>query len=444
MTQRTFLCEAALSLPMTDKSVPAKLFVANRQRLTRRLLPNSLAVVNANDVLPTSADATLPMQPSPDLFYLAGISQEHSILLLAPDAPDEKLREMLFVREPNPLLTTWEGEKLTKEHAQRISGISSVRWLHDFPGVFHRLMCELEHVYLNSNEHPGAALDVASRDARFVQGTVARYPLHQYHRLARILHELRAVKSEAEVKLIREAAGITLKGYLRVLRRLKPGINERDVEADFAYEFIRQGARFAYPPIVAGGANSCVLHYVQNNQPLRKGSLLLLDVAARYNCYNADVTRTIPVSGRFTPRQRRVYEAVLRVLRSTIKLAVKGKHHRNWQQEAEAIMADELLTLGLLKSRDLKNQDARTPAVKKYFMHGVGHSLGLDVHDVHLANTPFAPGWVLTVEPGIYIPEEGFAIRLEDDILVTEHDPINLTESIPIEAEEIEQLMKRR
>ena len=438
-----------MSAPMTlnqrtmrHKGITSRLFCGNRQRLTAQLLPNSIAVVNANDILPTSADGSLPMHANPDLFFLTGISQEQTILLVSPNVQNETLREVLFVREPVPHLKIWEGDKHSKEEAQRISGIQNVRWLAEFPNLFHKLMCEVEHVYLNSNEHPGAALEVASRDARFVQRTISNYPLHQYHRLARILHDLRAVKSEQETDLIGHASAITRKGFLRVLRRVKPGMNECEVEAEFAHEFIRNGARFAYPPIIAGGANSCVLHYVQNNQPLRKGDVLLLDVAAKYANYNSDVTRTIPVSGKFTRRQRRVYDAVLRAMRAVVKTAVKGKLHCEWLKEADAIVAHELLELDLLKKRDLQDPDRK--ALKKYFMYGVGHPLGLDVHDVQLADRPFAPGWVLTVEPGIYLPEAGFGIRLENDILVTENDPIDLTENIPIEAEEIEDLMRRR
>ncbi len=429
---------------MRHRAISSRLFVENRKRLREHLQENSLAVVNANDILPTSADGVLPICPSPDLFYLTGIVQEQTILLLAPDAQDEKLREVLFLIEPNPHLTTWEGAKLSKEEAQRISGIQRVRWLHEFPAIFRKLMCEAEHVYLNSNEHPSAALELASRDARFVQQTVSMYPLHQYNRLARVLHQLRAVKSQPEIELIRQAGDITRKGLMRVLREVKPGMNEGEVEAEFAHEFIRNGAGFAYPPIIAGGANSCVLHYTQNNRPLRKGELLLLDVAARYANYNSDVTRTIPVGGRFSRRQRQVYDAVLRVLRTMTKATVKGKLHRDWQKEAETVVEQELLELGLLKQRDLKKQDPDNRALKKYFMHGLGHPLGLDVHDVSFASHPFAPGWVLTVEPGIYIPEEGFGIRLENDILVGEDEPLDLTASIPIEASEIEDLMSRR
>lgn len=426
---------------MRHATIPSKLFVENRQRLAKLLLPNSLAVVNANDVLPTNADGTLLMRPNSDLFYLSGIEQEESILLLAPNAFDPKQREILFLREPNEHLLTWEGYKLSKEQAQKISGIEQIKWLSEFRTVFHQLMCEAEHVYLNSNEHKRAVVEVETRDARFVRECQARYPLHQYHRLARVLHPLRVVKSEAEIDLLRQACAITRAGFLRVLKKVKPGINEAEIEAEFAYEFIRRRGNFAFNPIIAAGKNSCVLHYNQNDQVCRQGQVVLLDVAANYANYNADMTRTIPVGGRFSRRQKQVYNAVLRVVRAMTKAAVPGKLHRDWQKEAESAMTTELLRLGLLKPSQVRKQDPDKPACKKYFMHGLGHPLGLDVHDVGFMSQPFAPGWVLTVEPGIYIPEEGFGVRLENDILITENGTVDLMANIPIEAEEIESLM---
>jgi len=429
---------------MRQAPIPSKLFVENRERLKTLLLPNSVAVVNANDILPTNADGTLRMHPNADLFYLTGIEQEESILLLAPNAFDEKLREILFLREPNEHLKVWEGHKHSKEEATKISGVKQVKWLSEFRGVFHRLMCECEHVYLNRNEHGRASQEVETRDDRFVRDCQSRYPLHDYQRLALLLRRLRVVKSDAELDLIRQACAITRAGFLRVLRVVKPGINEAEVEAEFAREFIRRRGAFAYNPIIAAGDSSCVLHYEQNDQPCRRGDLLLLDVAARYANYNGDMTRTIPVSGKFTRRQRRVYDAVLRVLRAMVKAAVPGKLHRDWQKESEALMTEELLALGLLKPRDVKKQDPDNPACKKYFNHGLGHPLGLDVHDVGSMRQPFAAGWVLTVEPGIYIPDEGFGIRLENDVLITDSGTVDLMADIPIEADEIETLMNRR
>lgn len=419
-------------------------FVENRARLKSLLLPNSLVVVNANDVLPTNGDGTLAMCPNSDMFYLTGVEQEQSILVLYPDADEEKHREILFLREPTAENELWEGHKLTRKEAQELTGIKQVLWLSEFPRLFHRLMCESEHVYLDSNEHKRAVIEVESRESRFVTDTRRRYPLHDYRRLAQLMHRLRAVKSDGELELLRTACEITQSGFERVLHFVKPGVLEREVEAEFAHEFIRRGSRFAYLPIIATGANACCLHYVANSNVCRKGELLLLDVAASYANYNADLTRTIPVSGQFTPRQKKVYSAVLRVLRQCIKGLKPGKKPRDWQKEAEQYIEKELVDLGLLSLRDIKQQDPDQPAFKKYFMHGVGHPLGLDVHDVGITTGPFQAGWVMTVEPGIYIREEKFAVRLENDVLITDKAPVDLMAHIPIEADEIEALMNAR
>ena len=420
-----------------------ELFKSNRQRLAKLLLPNSLAVVNANDVPATNADGTSAYIPNSDLFYLTGIEQEQSILLIYPDADDEKHRELLFLRESTPELETWEGHKLTKEEARKISGIERIHWLSEWPGLFRRLMCECEHAYLNSNEHKRAVIEVQSREARFVAETIRRYPLHDYHRLARIMHRLRIVKGPIEIELVKKACELTHQGFRRVLRFLRPSVNEGDIEAELAHEFIRGGGRFAYLPIIASGANACALHYIANNAECRAGDLLLLDVAANYANYNSDLTRTIPVSGRFTRRQRQVYDAVLRVLRQCIKGLVPGKKPKDWQKEAEAMIEKELVDLKLITTRQIKKQDPDKPAFKKYFMHGVGHPLGLDVHDVGFTTEPMQPGWIMTVEPAIYIRDEGFAVRLENDVLVTETGPLDLMADISIEADDIEALMRK-
>ncbi len=424
--------------------IEPELFAANRARLKELLRPDSLAILNANDILPTNADGTLGMRPNSDLFYLSGVEQEQTILLIYPDADDEKHREILFLREPTPESELWEGHKLTPAEAGALSGIRNVHWLSEFPRLFHRLMCECGHVYLNSNEHKRAVIEVESREARFVADTIRRYPLHDYHRLAPLMHQLRAVKAATELTLIRKAAAVTAQGFRRVLKLTKPGVGEAEIEAEFAHEFIRQGARFAYSPIIASGKNACCLHYVANSNVCRSGELLLLDVAAAHANYNADMTRTIPVSGRFTRRQRQVYNAVLRVLRQSAQGLRPGVKPKDWQKAAEQMIEKELVDLGLLTMREIKRQDPDKPAFKKYFMHGVGHPLGLDVHDVGLTTQPIQAGWVMTVEPGIYIREEGFAVRLENDVLVTENGPVDLMADVPIEAREIEALMKAR
>ncbi|MFQ3168014.1 MAG: Xaa-Pro aminopeptidase [Limisphaerales bacterium] len=428
---------------MRHKLINNKLFIQNRQRLAELIAPKALAVVNANDVLPTNADGSLPMQPNADLFYLSGIEQEESVLLLYPDAAEEKHREILFLRQPNEHLQIWEGYKHNKSDARKISGIKNVQWLSEFPGTFRALMCEAESAYLNSNEHKRATVKVETRDDRFIRDCRHDFPLHNLRRLAPLLHELRVVKTEPELELLKEAVDITAKGFRRTLRFVKPGVTEFEVEAEWAREFIRRRGKFAYTPIIASGKNNCVLHYLQNDQACKKGQLLLMDVGASYANYNADMTRTIPVSGKFSRRQKQVYNAVLRVLRASIAGATVGKLHKDWTKESQAHMNEELLKLGLLKPSQVKKQDPDNPACRKYFMHGLGHPLGLDVHDVGDANVPFASGTVLTVEPGIYLPDEGFGIRLEDDIVVTKDGPKNLMAKIPIEADEIESIMNR-
>ena len=428
---------------MRHKLIKSKLFSQNRKRIAELMVPRALAVLNANDVLPTNADGTLPMEPNADLFFLSGIEQEESVLLLFPDAEEEKHREILFVRKPNEHLQIWEGYKHSKEDARKISGIKNVQWLSEFSGMFRLLMCEAEVAYLNTNEHKRATVKVETRDDRFIRDCQRYFPLHKYRRLAPLMHELRVVKTDLEIELLKEAVDITAKGFRRVLRFVKPGVAEYEVEAEWAREFIKRRGKFAYTPIVAAGKNNCVLHYLQNDQVCKKGQLLLLDVGSSYANYNADMTRTIPVSGKFSRRQKKVYNAVLRVLRASITGATVGKLYKDWTKESQAHMNEELLELGLIKKSQIKKQDPDNPACRKYFMHGLGHPLGLDVHDVGDANVPFAAGTVLTVEPGIYIPDEGFGVRLEDDIVVTEEGQVNLMAKIPIEAGEIETIMNR-
>ena len=420
----------------------ADLFCANRDRLKARLQKNSLAVLNANDVMPTNADGTMSHVQNADLFYLTGIRQEETILVLAPDATEEKQREVLFLREPKEELVTWEGHKLGREEATRISGIQNIHWLGEFPGIFRRLMCEVEHVYLNSNEHYRAMPEVETRDARFIRECQARYPLHHYHRLARLMHELRAVKSPQEIECIKRACAITGQGFRRVLKLVRPGVNEAEIEAEFAHEFIRNRAAFAYLPIIASGPNSCILHYHANDQVCQRGQVLLLDVAAAFGSYMSDLTRTIPVAGRFSRRQKQVYRSVLRVFRQMVRAMTPGKTIFSLRKETEALIEQECLQLGLVKEAEIKKQDPENPAVRKYFMHGVSHPIGLDVHDVFPLQEKIQPGWVLSCEPGIYIKEEGVGVRLENTIHITASGQEDLMAGIPIEPDEIEALMR--
>jgi Xaa-Pro aminopeptidase len=428
---------------MRHLSISSKLFSNNRQKLCGKLPGKAIAVTNANDVLPTNADGTLPLHPNSDLFYLSGIEQEESILVLFPDCSNPKHREILFVRQPSEHLKIWEGYKHSKEDAQKISGIQTVYWNEDFDNIFQLLAAEAELFYLNENEHSRAANEVETRDQRFNQKIRSNYPLHKIERLAPHLHDLRFCKSAEETKLIKKAIDVTTNGFRKVLRMVKPGVTEYEIEAEWAKEFIKRRSKFAYTPIIASGANACVLHYLQNDQTCRKGQLLLMDVGACYANYNADLTRTIPVNGKFSRRQKQVYNSVLRVLRQSIDNATIGKSLKEWQNDSHDMMTEEMLRLKLITKAQVKKQDPDQPACRKFYMHGLGHSLGLDVHDVSNGQPVFRENSVFTVEPGIYLPEEGFGVRLEDNIQITKNGPVNLMSKIPIEAEEIEQIMNR-
>jgi Xaa-Pro aminopeptidase len=418
------------------------LFIHNRKEFAAKLKPNSIAVFNSNDIMPTNADGTMTFRQNSDIFYLSGIDQEESILLVYPDFVEEKFREILFLRETNPEIMIWEGNKHTKEEAERISGIQTVMWLSQFEKMFNTLMAQASHVYLNTNEHIRADVKVETRDSRFIKWCREKYPLHKYERAAPIMRDLRVVKSEMEIYLLNTACKITEKGFRRVLKFVKPGVMEYEIEAEYAHEFLRSRSRgFAYQPIVATGSNACVLHYIENNSECLAGDMLLMDVGAEYANYNGDMTRTIPVNGRFSKRQKDVYNAVLRVQRDAIKMLRPGNTMAEYHKEVGRIMETELIGLKLLNQDDVKNQDPLQPLYKRYFMHGTSHHLGLDVHDVGDIYRKFEAGMVFTVEPGIYIRDEKLGIRLENNVVIQENGVMDLMSSIPIEAEEIEELM---
>lgn len=424
--------------------IPPILFTNNRSRLSSLIPPSSIAVFNSNDIMPSNADGHLGFKQNSDLFYLCGIDQEETILLVFPSARDPKMREVLFIRETNDHIAVWEGHKYTKQEAANASGIKSVFWISQFAQIFRQLMCEAENVYLNSNEHLRAVIEVETRDARFNKWCREQYPLHQYKRIAPFMQRLRAVKSEPEINLIREACRITGKGFERLLGFVKPGVWEFEIEAELLHEFVRNRSKgFAYGPIIASGSNACVLHYTANNMQCNEGEVILLDVAAEYANYASDLTRCIPVSGKFSDRQKEVYNAVLRVLKAATQMLVPGNTIEKYHAAVGKIMEQELIQLKLLKAEDVASQNPETPLYKKYFMHGTSHFLGLDVHDVGDFKRDMEAGMVFTCEPGIYIPEENLGIRLENDILITEDGPVNLMAEIPIEVEEIEALMAK-
>jgi Xaa-Pro aminopeptidase len=429
---------------MRYSAIPARLFMENRRRFARKLLPNSAAIFTSNDILPSNADGSLKFLQNRDLFYLSGVDQEESILVIFPDAFQGEYREMLFLKETNETIARWEGEKLSKEQARQVSGIDTVFWLTDFDRVLKDVMSQVRHVYLNLNEHLRRSIETETRERRFARDLMQDYPLHQYERSAPIMHALRAVKSEVEIDLLREAARINTDAYLRILQVLKPGVKEYELEAEFIHEYTRQGSSgFSYEPIIASGANACVLHYIENKSTVQDGDLVLFDVGCWYANYASDVTRCFPANGRFSPRQKAVYNAVLRVKKAAMAMLRPGNQLQEYQREVGKVMESELLQLGLISTTDIKNQNPAWPAYKKYFMHGTSHYLGLDVHDVGLWTTNMEVGNVFTVEPGIYIPEEGIGIRIEDNVVIAENGLINLTEGIPQEVEAIEDWMNR-
>jgi Xaa-Pro aminopeptidase len=431
---------------MRYKFIPHQLFANNRKRLFNELSVNSLALVNANDTMPTNADGTMAYRQNNDLFYLTGVDQEESILILCPNFPDEKWREILFLKETSELIAIWEGHKLTKEEAKQRTGIETIMWLSEFPRVFRHMMTMggVENVYLNTNEHYRAEVVVQTRDARFIEWCKVNYPLHQYQRLAPIMAKLRSIKSKEEITLMQEACNITEAAFRRVLKFVKPGVKEYEIEAEFIHEFIRKGSSgFAYTPIIASGGNSCVLHYIENDQTCNDGEVLLLDVGAAYANYNADMTRTVPVNGKFTPRQKEVYNAVLRVKRAAMNMLRPGVVYFDYHKEIRKIMESELIGLKLLKKEEVEKQDPDKPLLLKYFMHGTSHMLGLDVHDIGNMHAKVEPGQVWTIEPGIYIREEKLGIRIENNVVIGEKENFDLMRNIPIEVEEIEELMNQ-
>ncbi|MDB2394129.1 aminopeptidase P family protein [Flavobacteriaceae bacterium] len=420
--------------------LPSAVFTKHRQRFMAKLKPNSIAVFNANDIYPISADSTLPFEQHRDLFYLTGIDQEETILILFPDAKDAKHREMVFVRETNAHIAVWEGHKLTKSEAAAVTGIDHVQWTTDFEASFLELAKQAENIYINTNEHYRAKVETQTREDRFIEWCKQQFPKKNYEKSNFILQGLRGVKDPEEIAHIQQACDITEKGFRRILGFVKPGVWEFEIEAEFSHEFLSNRSKgFAYTPIIASGANSNVLHYIENSQQCKAGELILMDVGAEYGNYASDMTRTIPVSGRFTPRQRAVYEAVLKVKDEATKLLIPGVLWKDYHVEVGKLMSSALVDLGLLAKKEVSDN---TEAYKKYFMHGTSHHLGLDTHDYGLLDEPMETNMVFTVEPGIYIPDEGFGIRLEDDVVVQATGaPVNLMTNIPINPDEIEALM---
>jgi Xaa-Pro aminopeptidase len=422
-----------------------ELFKQNRKNFAKQMKRNAIAIFVSNKVVTRSADASYKWRQNPDLFYLSGIDQEETMLILFPDAPEEKYREVLFVRRTSEQIMIWEGKKHTQEEATKLSGIKNVMWSESFDSIVGLLLHYAETIYMNTNEHDRALSMAGTYELTFAKDIQSKFPLHKYERSAPILHQLRAVKSNYEIGLLNRAIEITYQGYMRALKFIKPGVWEYEIEAELVHEYLRNRATgFAYEPIVATGGNACVLHYVSNDAKCQSGDLVLMDCAAEYANYNADLTRTVPVSGKYTKRQKEVYNAVLRVHHEARAMMKAGVILNEFNGEVGKLMESELIGLKLLKKEDVKKQDAKNPIYKKYFPHGTAHFLGLDVHDVGNRYEKLKAGAVLTCEPGIYIREENIGIRIENNILITKDKPIDLMAGIPIEADEIEELMNSK
>ncbi|MDD2529172.1 MAG: aminopeptidase P N-terminal domain-containing protein [Lentimicrobiaceae bacterium] len=427
---------------MRYQAINPELFIHNRNKLEKMLKPGALAIIMSNDEMPRNGDQCFPFRQNSDMFYLSGLDQEKTILTLFPNHPVAALREIAFIVKTNEHMVTWYGHKYTLEQAAQVSGIKTIKWLDDFDAVFRDLMARANVVYLNQNENPRFTTEIVSADLRLARTLRQDYPLQHFERLAPLLTELRLVKEPEEIELMQKACNITGDAFKRVLKFLKPGVMEYEVEAEITHEFIRRGAGgHAYPPIVASGADNCILHYNNNDKMCQSGDLLLLDFGAEYANYAADCSRTIPVNGKFTPRQRQVYEAVLRILRQASLMLLPGTTIDKYHAEVCRLMEAELIGLGLFTQADVDAQDPENPLFFKYYMHGTSHFMGLDVHDVGSKQHPLQKGMVLSCEPGIYIAEEGFGIRLENDIMVDD-EPVDLMAHIPIEVDDIEKLMK--
>ena len=424
--------------------ISPQLFTKNRSKFVKQMQPKSIAVFNSNDVFSTGADSTLPFEQHRNIFYLSGVDQEESILVIFPSATKTEHREVLFVKETNDHIAVWEGAKLSKCQATATSGIQTVYWLKEFDSVFPTLMTEATSFYINNNDHYRQAVEMETRDDRFLKMIKSTYPSVELVPNFPIMEAIRGVKEPEEITLIQMACDITEKGFRRVLGFVKPGVMEYEIEAEFAHEFIKNRSNgFAYSPIIGSGYNACVLHYIENNQVCKDGDMLLMDVGAEYANYSSDMTRTIPVNGRFDARQKAVYQAVLNVKNEATKLLVPGTIWEDYHVEVGKMMTSELLGLGLIDKADVQNEDPKWPAYKKYFMHGTSHHMGLDTHDFGALKTPMTANMVFTVEPGIYIPDEKMGIRLEDDVVIqAEGPPLNLMQHIPIEVDEIETLMQ--
>ncbi|GGG55281.1 aminopeptidase P family protein [Bizionia arctica] len=429
---------------MRYNQISNKLFIKNRIHFSKKMSFNSLAILTSNDVKHNNADDVMGFTQNNDLFYLCGIDQEETILVMYPNAYKRENREILFIKETNEQVKIWDGDKLSKEQAADISGISRVEWVHDFEKVLQLMAFDADGIYLGHNEHiKRVTFNQQTQQDRMIIWCKEKYPLHDYYRVAKITRDLRLIKSDEEIAMMQKAADISVESFKRVLKACKPDMKEFELEAELSYNLIKSGAtRHAFKPIIASGKNACALHYNTNDDVCENGEMILLDFGVCYANYNSDTTRCFPVNGTFSKRQKEVYSSVLYCLKEGSKLLKPGILPSDYEAQMAKLVEAELIKLGLLDAIDVANQNSEKPLYKKYFMHGTAHHIGLDIHDVGLYSKPLEAGMVLTCEPGIYIPEEGIGCRLENDYLITKDGNFNLTEAMPIEIEEIEALMK--
>lgn len=427
---------------MRYQQIDPKLFIDNRKKLREKLKPNSIAIFYANDEMPRNGDLAYQFRQNSDLFYLTGIDQEETMLIIFPDSPIPKYREVLFVKRTDEQIAIWEGEKYTQEQASETSGIETVLWNEHFDKIRNMLINYADTIYLNLNENDRAQTEVPYKDLRSAKEIQDTFPLHNYERLGPIMSSLRSIKSELEIDQMQQAVNITDKAFRTVLDNVKPGLMEYEIEALMSYEFTRHGASgFAYEPIVASGQDACVLHYTKNDKECKDGDILLMDFGAEYANYAADITRTIPVNGRYTKRQKEVYNAVLKVMKEAMQMLTPGTVLSEYNQEVGKLVEKELVQLGILSQKEIDKQDPNNPLFRKYFMHGTSHFIGLDTHDIGNRYEPIQSGMAFTVEPGIYIRDENIGVRIENDVIVTDNGVSDLAKDIPIEADEIEELM---
>jgi Xaa-Pro aminopeptidase len=421
-----------------------KIFIQNRSRFVKQLQPNSIAIFNSNYEYPTNGDALHKFKQNSNLYWLTGIEQEDTMLVLFPNNPDKNAREVLVLVRPNELKEKWDGKRLKKDEAAAISGIKNIVWLDSLEALLQTWIHLADTIYLDSNENDRKATLVESREYAYIKQIQAAYPLHQYKRSAKILKDLRSIKTKEEIEVVQQAIDITHNTFVHLLKFIKPNVMEYEIEAEILHQFLRQRATGeAYGSIIASGDNARILHYHNNNQPCKDGDLILMDFGASYGGYNADLTRTVPANGKFSKRQKEVYNACLHLHDYAKSILKPGITVVNYTEKVGEEATKQFIKIGLLSKGDIKNEDPNNRAYRKYLYHGISHHLGIDVHDLGTRTSPVQAGMLFTVEPGIYIEEEKMGVRIENNIWLTKTGHVDLMKKIPITVEDIEAYMKK-